>query len=167
MYTATGIVCVCTGILALLTVVGGYSCTITQIYFYICFACLYYSYGSFKHKCEFCEIRTCLQLMHTHSCMYTPSHCHTHVHTKHTHVRTCTAFCNASFLLARQENLTNPAAYVCSTVVTAFKYTITDQPQPIDVLLKACIGDFLKTLGDPELVGPSSDIATSHFLFSV
>ena len=36
MYTATRIVCVCTGILALLTVVGGYSCTITQIYFYIC-----------------------------------------------------------------------------------------------------------------------------------
>ena len=82
--------------------------------------------------------------MHTHSCMYTPSHCHTHVHTKHTHVRTCTAFCNAAFLPARQENLTNPAAYVRSTVVTAFKYTITDQPQLIDVLLKACIGDFLR-----------------------
>ena len=36
MYTATRIECVCTGILALLTVVGGYSCTITQIYFYTC-----------------------------------------------------------------------------------------------------------------------------------
>ena len=96
--------------------------------------------------------------MHTHSCMYTLSHCHTHVHTKHTHVCTCSAFCNAPFLPARQENLTNPAAYVRSTVVTAFKYTITDQPQPIDVLLKACIGDFLKTLGDPELVGTSGDI---------
>ena len=83
---------------------------------------------------------------------------HTHVHTKHAHLRTCAAFCNAPFLLARQENLTNPAAYVRSTVVTAFKYTITDQPQPIDVLLKACIGDFLKTLGDPELVGTSGDI---------
>ena len=59
MYTATRIVCVCTGILALLTVVGGYSCTITQIYFNICCACLYYSYGSFKHKCEFCEIHAC------------------------------------------------------------------------------------------------------------
>ena len=31
-------------------------------------------------------------------------------------------------------------------------------PQPIDVLLKACIGDFLKTLGDPELVGTSGDV---------
>ena len=59
MYTATRIVSVCTGILALLTVVGRYSCTITQIYFYICFACLYYSYGSFKHKCEFCEMHAC------------------------------------------------------------------------------------------------------------
>ena len=96
--------------------------------------------------------------MHTHSCMYTPSHCHTHVHTKHTHVRTFTAFCNAPFLPALQENLTNPAAYVCSTVVTAFKCTITDQPQPIDVMLKACIGDFLKTLGDTELVGTSGDV---------
>ena len=84
--------------------------------------------------------------------------CHTHVHTKHTHIRTCTAFCNAPFLPTRQENLTNPAAYVRSTVVTAFKYTITDQPQPIDVLLKACIGDFLKTLKERELVGTSGDV---------
>ena len=28
--------------------------------------------------------------------------------------------------------------------------------QPVHVLLKACTGDFLKTLGDPELVGTSS-----------
>ena len=84
-------------------------------------------------------------LMHVHT-----SHCHTHVHTKHTHVRTCTAFCNAPFLPTRQEKLTNPAAYIRSTVVTAFKYTITDQPQPIDVLLKACIEDFLKTLEDTD-----------------
>ncbi|XP_073207347.1 cullin-associated NEDD8-dissociated protein 1-like isoform X5 [Lepidochelys kempii] len=38
-----------------------------------------------------------------------------------------------------------------STVVTAIKFTISDQPQPIDVLLKGCIGDFLKTLQDPDL----------------
>jgi cullin-associated NEDD8-dissociated protein 1 len=50
-----------------------------------------------------------------------------------------------------KENLTNPAAFVRSTVVTAFKYTITDQPQPIDSMLKTCIGEFLQTLGDPEL----------------
>ena len=28
--------------------------------------------------------------------------------------------------------------------------------QPVHVLLKACTGDFLRTLGDPELVGTSS-----------
>ncbi|XP_035217721.1 cullin-associated NEDD8-dissociated protein 1-like [Stegodyphus dumicola] len=38
-----------------------------------------------------------------------------------------------------------------STVVTAMKFTISDQPQPIDTLLRGCIGDFLKTLKDPDL----------------
>ena len=31
------------------------------------------------------------------------------------------------------------------------KFTISDQPQPIDVLLRDSIGDFLKTLEDPDL----------------
>ena len=61
----------------------------------------------------------------------------------HTHV--LLAACNACPFLPPQENLTNPAVYIHSTVVTAFKYTTTDQPQPIDALLKACIGDSLKT----------------------
>ncbi|KAG7236864.1 hypothetical protein INR49_000168 [Caranx melampygus] len=38
-----------------------------------------------------------------------------------------------------------------STVVTAFKFTIVDQPAPIDSLLKDCIGDFLKTLQDNDI----------------
>lgn len=38
-----------------------------------------------------------------------------------------------------------------STVVTAMKFTISDQPQIIDVLLRNCIGDFLRTLQDPDL----------------
>ncbi|XP_046857896.1 cullin-associated NEDD8-dissociated protein 1-like [Xenia sp. Carnegie-2017] len=38
-----------------------------------------------------------------------------------------------------------------STVVTAIKFTISDQPQPIDPLLKICIGDFLKTVQDEDL----------------
>lgn len=38
-----------------------------------------------------------------------------------------------------------------STVVTAMKFTISDQPQPIDSLLKNCIGEFLSTLQDPDL----------------
>ena len=31
------------------------------------------------------------------------------------------------------------------------KFTISDQPQAIDSLLRSCIGDFLKTLEDPDL----------------
>ena len=31
------------------------------------------------------------------------------------------------------------------------KFTISDQPQAIDSLLRNCIGDFLKTLEDPDL----------------
>uniref|UniRef100_A0A3B4WWD4 TATA-binding protein interacting (TIP20) domain-containing protein n=1 Tax=Seriola lalandi dorsalis TaxID=1841481 RepID=A0A3B4WWD4_SERLL len=38
-----------------------------------------------------------------------------------------------------------------STVVTAIKFTIVDQPAPIDSLLKDCIGDFLKTLQDEDI----------------
>ncbi|XP_040890883.1 cullin-associated NEDD8-dissociated protein 2 [Toxotes jaculatrix] len=38
-----------------------------------------------------------------------------------------------------------------STVVTAIKFTIADQPAPIDSLLKDCIGDFLKTLQDQDI----------------
>ncbi|XP_071351490.1 cullin-associated NEDD8-dissociated protein 2 [Trachinotus anak] len=38
-----------------------------------------------------------------------------------------------------------------STVVTAIKFTIVDQPAPIDSLLKDCIGDFLKTLQDEDM----------------
>ena len=36
--------------------------------------------------------------------------------------------------------------------MTALKYTISDQPQPIDSLLHECIADFLSTIGDPDLV---------------
>uniref|UniRef100_A0A4W3KA74 Cullin-associated and neddylation-dissociated 2 (putative) n=2 Tax=Callorhinchus milii TaxID=7868 RepID=A0A4W3KA74_CALMI len=42
-------------------------------------------------------------------------------------------------------------AFARSTVVTAVKFTISDNPQAIDPLLKACIGDFLQTLEDPDL----------------
>ncbi|XP_076003367.1 cullin-associated NEDD8-dissociated protein 2 [Genypterus blacodes] len=38
-----------------------------------------------------------------------------------------------------------------STVVTAVKFTIVDQPAPIDTLLKDCIGDFLKTMMDDDI----------------
>ncbi|TNM91501.1 hypothetical protein fugu_019881 [Takifugu bimaculatus] len=47
--------------------------------------------------------------------------------------------------------LQSGSSYARSSVVTAVKFTISDQPQPIDPLLKNCIGDFLKTLADPDL----------------
>jgi len=50
-----------------------------------------------------------------------------------------------------QASLTSPSAMVRTTIVTAMKFTITDQPQPIDNLLKANIGDFLNCILDPDL----------------
>uniref|UniRef100_A0A4W3IUM1 Cullin-associated and neddylation-dissociated 1 n=1 Tax=Callorhinchus milii TaxID=7868 RepID=A0A4W3IUM1_CALMI len=47
--------------------------------------------------------------------------------------------------------LESGSSYARSSVVTAVKFTISDHPQPIDPLLKNCIGDFLKTLEDPDL----------------
>jgi cullin-associated NEDD8-dissociated protein 1 len=40
---------------------------------------------------------------------------------------------------------------VRATVVTAVKFMVVDQPQPIDELLQQCIGEFLQTLTDPDL----------------
>ncbi|XP_061218525.1 cullin-associated NEDD8-dissociated protein 1-like isoform X3 [Neopsephotus bourkii] len=59
---------------------------------------------------------------------------------------------NPSELLPRlKHQLPSGSPHARSTVVTAVKFTIADQPQPIDALLKGCIGDFLKTLQDPDL----------------
>ncbi|XP_062977493.1 cullin-associated NEDD8-dissociated protein 1-like [Elgaria multicarinata webbii] len=59
---------------------------------------------------------------------------------------------NPSQLLPRlKKQLSSGSPYARSTVVTAIKFTISDHPQPIDPLLKGCIGDFLKTLQDSDL----------------
>uniref|UniRef100_A0A2C9JF10 TATA-binding protein interacting (TIP20) domain-containing protein n=1 Tax=Biomphalaria glabrata TaxID=6526 RepID=A0A2C9JF10_BIOGL len=50
-----------------------------------------------------------------------------------------------------QQHLNDASPLARSTVVTAIKFTISDQPQPIDPLLKTCIGDFLRTLQDEDL----------------
>ena len=50
-----------------------------------------------------------------------------------------------------QSYLTHESGLARSTVVTAMKFTISEQPQSIDPLLKECIGDFLKTLEDDDL----------------
>ena len=38
-----------------------------------------------------------------------------------------------------------------STVITAIKFVVTDQPQPQDDLLKSSVGDFLSCLVDPDI----------------
>nr|XP_055072782.1 cullin-associated NEDD8-dissociated protein 2 [Misgurnus anguillicaudatus] len=59
---------------------------------------------------------------------------------------------NPSELLPRlKKQLSSGSPLSRSTVVTAVKFTIVDHPMPIDSLLKGCIGDFLKTLQDPDL----------------
>ncbi|NWQ60243.1 CAND1 protein, partial [Neopipo cinnamomea] len=59
---------------------------------------------------------------------------------------------NPAELLPRlRKQLSAGSPHARSTVVTAIKFTIADQPQPIDALLKGCIGDFLQTVRDPDL----------------
>lgn len=50
-----------------------------------------------------------------------------------------------------QESLISESALMRTTVLTAVKFTISDQPQAIDPLLKANIGQFLSSLRDPDL----------------
>ncbi|XP_034442625.1 cullin-associated NEDD8-dissociated protein 2 isoform X1 [Hippoglossus hippoglossus] len=57
----------------------------------------------------------------------------------------------AQLLPRLKQQLRAGSALARSTVVTAIKFTIVDQPAPIDSLLKGCIGDFLKTLQDEDL----------------
>ncbi|KAM5147887.1 cullin-associated NEDD8-dissociated protein 1-like [Mantella aurantiaca] len=58
---------------------------------------------------------------------------------------------NPSQLLPRLcKQLKSGSAHTRSTVITAIKFTISDQPAPIDTLLKNCIGDFLKPLQDSD-----------------
>lgn len=57
----------------------------------------------------------------------------------------------ASLLPRLQESLVSDSALMRTTVVTAVKFTISDQPQAIDPLLRQSIGEFLRTLQDPDL----------------
>ena len=58
---------------------------------------------------------------------------------------------NPEELLPRlQQALKSDSALMKTAVVTAIKFTISDQPQPIDPMLKQCIGQFLFALQDPE-----------------
>ncbi|CAL8143839.1 unnamed protein product [Orchesella dallaii] len=55
------------------------------------------------------------------------------------------------FLPRLKEALASDSNLLRTTVVTAVKFTIVDQPQPIDPLLKENIGDFLLSLADPDI----------------
>ncbi|KAH8397595.1 hypothetical protein KR215_000143 [Drosophila sulfurigaster] len=49
-----------------------------------------------------------------------------------------------------QQALRSESATMRTVVVSSVKFTISDQPQPIDLLLKQSIGEFLFALRDPE-----------------
>uniref|UniRef100_A0A0A9YSQ6 Cullin-associated NEDD8-dissociated protein 1 n=2 Tax=Lygus hesperus TaxID=30085 RepID=A0A0A9YSQ6_LYGHE len=57
----------------------------------------------------------------------------------------------SSLLPKLQKALDSNSPLMRTTVLTAVKFTISDQPQPIDPLLRSSIGQFLKALEDPDL----------------
>ncbi|KAJ8986273.1 hypothetical protein NQ317_009983 [Molorchus minor] len=57
----------------------------------------------------------------------------------------------ANLLPRLKRSLNSPSPLMRTTVVTAVKFTISDQPAAIDPLLRQCIGEFLNTLQDPDL----------------
>lgn len=57
----------------------------------------------------------------------------------------------ATLLPKLQESLTSKSPLMRTTTVTAVKFTISDQPQSIDPMLKQCMGSFLIALKDPDL----------------
>ncbi|XP_077930999.1 cullin-associated NEDD8-dissociated protein 2 [Halichoerus grypus] len=52
-----------------------------------------------------------------------------------------------------QADASRPAGqpHTRSTVITALKFLVSDQPHPIDPLLKSLIGEFMESLQDPDL----------------
>ncbi|XP_063993301.1 cullin-associated NEDD8-dissociated protein 1 [Diachasmimorpha longicaudata] len=57
----------------------------------------------------------------------------------------------ATLLPRLQESLKSASPLMRTTTVTAVKFTISDQPQAIDAMLKQCMGSFLVALEDPDL----------------
>lgn len=55
-----------------------------------------------------------------------------------------------SLLPRLQQALSSNSTLMRTAIVTAIKFTISDHPQPIDVQLRQCIGQFLFSLQDPE-----------------
>uniref|UniRef100_A0A915K9S7 TATA-binding protein interacting (TIP20) domain-containing protein n=1 Tax=Romanomermis culicivorax TaxID=13658 RepID=A0A915K9S7_ROMCU len=62
-------------------------------------------------------------------------------------------FLDPSTLVPRLKSGLNveKSAYMRATIITSLKFTIVDQPQSFDVVLKEHIGDFLKSIDDADL----------------
>jgi hypothetical protein len=59
---------------------------------------------------------------------------------------------NPADLLPRlRATVTSPSPLTRSTIITAVKFTISDQAQPIDVQLRAVMGEFLQALHDSDM----------------
>lgn len=59
------------------------------------------------------------------------------------------------------------SSYARSSVVTAVKFTISDQPQPIDPLLKNCIGNPHTNPNDLSFFGPFWVLLVLVFVYTV
>ncbi|KAM6216148.1 cullin-associated NEDD8-dissociated protein 2 [Rhynchocyon petersi] len=57
----------------------------------------------------------------------------------------------SSFLPRFPKQLASGQPHTRSTVITALKFLVTDQPHPIDPLLKSYLGEFMESLQDPDL----------------
>ncbi|XP_044761676.1 cullin-associated NEDD8-dissociated protein 1 [Coccinella septempunctata] len=57
----------------------------------------------------------------------------------------------ANLLPQLKASLKSESPFMRTTVVTAIKFTISDQPSAIDPLLRQCIAEFLNALEDPDL----------------
>ncbi|VVC31483.1 Hypothetical protein CINCED_3A016263 [Cinara cedri] len=56
-----------------------------------------------------------------------------------------------SLLPSLQSSLSSSSALMRTTLLTAVKFTISDQPQPIDMLLRQNMDQFLSALSDPDI----------------
>lgn len=50
-----------------------------------------------------------------------------------------------------QQYLTSPSPLARATIITAMKFTISDQPAAIDPMLRKCIGHYFSALDDPDI----------------
>eukprot|EP01113_Clastostelium_recurvatum_P046299 TRINITY_DN809_c0_g1_i2.p1 TRINITY_DN809_c0_g1~~TRINITY_DN809_c0_g1_i2.p1 ORF type:complete len:1240 (+),score=410.29 TRINITY_DN809_c0_g1_i2:61-3780(+) len=71
--------------------------------------------------------------------------------------------CPQELLPRLKERAKSPSAHARATVVSALKYTIVEQPNPIDALLLVEIRHFLELLRDPEVAVRRAALLTLNF----